>query len=57
MLAGWWNGCSNCGAYQDQINDIEDVIEACEFALEHLEWSSSDGFLCDECYEELAEDE
>ncbi|MFP4194293.1 MAG: hypothetical protein ACLFRO_05060 [Desulfobacterales bacterium] len=50
VLAGWWHGCENCGAYEDQIQEVMSkygVLEACKSALEHL----GDG-LCSECAEE-----
>ena len=56
VMAGWWHGCSNCGAFKDEIEDIqseEGPEEACKFALNHL----PDGLLCAECLEEEQEEE
>ena len=53
VLAGWWNGCANCGAYEDLINEVivqHGDLEGCKYAMEHL----GDGRLCKECYEDEA---
>ena len=54
VMAGWWNGCPECGAYQDQIHEIMEKYgdkEACAYALEKLCYGE-DGDLCKECGED-----
>ncbi|MDZ7760842.1 MAG: hypothetical protein U5L00_11370 [Desulfovermiculus sp.] len=49
---GWWNGCANCGAYQDQISEIDKEggpVKACKYALDNLYDGGQEGFLCKEC--------
>ena len=51
VAAGWWNGCTNCGAYKDEIEEVEreyNTRQACRYALDHL----VDNYLCKECYDE-----
>ncbi len=48
---GWWNGCEWCGDYEEKIQEIienEGTLEACRFAMEHLNYCD-EGYLCDEC--------
>ena len=48
---GWWNGCCNCDAHQEEINNEElTKLEQFETAMELLtEYGGNGQWMCQEC--------
>lgn len=62
VRAGWWNGCSKCGAHKEEIEEKckeEGTLEGCKFALSVLYPGQKDSrdFLCKQCAEDEIEED